>query len=110
MTLTPVFKRLAVVLSIPVLKTSVCPDRESNSNLPHARRTLYHNATAAVKMFFVLNLINLRKKNSRYKQVCHSISEKNIYLDRNSQVNKLGSYFFFKETPALLVVEKKVVH
>ena len=109
MTLTPVFKRLAVVLSIPVLKTSVCPDRESNSNLPHARRTLYHNATAAVKMFFVLNLINL-KKNSRYKQVFHSISEKTIYLDRNSRVNKLGSYFFLKETPALLVVEKKVVH
>ena len=28
-------------------KTKVCPDRESNSVLPHARRTLYHYANVA---------------------------------------------------------------
>ena len=28
-------------------KTKVCPDRESNSDLPHARRTLYLYANVA---------------------------------------------------------------
>ena len=37
--------RLAVELSLPVLTTKVCPDRVSNPDLPHARRTLYHYVT-----------------------------------------------------------------
>ena len=40
--------RLAVELSQPVFTTQVCRDQGSNPNLPHARRTLYLYATAAV--------------------------------------------------------------
>ena len=47
-TLTPVAERLAVELSLPVFTTYVCRDRGSNPDLPHARRTLYLYATAAV--------------------------------------------------------------
>ena len=47
-TLTPVAERLAVELSLPVFTTQVCRDRGSNSDLPHARRTLYLYATTAV--------------------------------------------------------------
>ena len=39
MTFTSVAERLAVVLSLPVLTTLVCPDRVSNPDLPHARWT-----------------------------------------------------------------------
>ena len=41
-------ERLAVELSLPVLTT--CPDRGSNPYLPHARRTLFLYATAAVEL------------------------------------------------------------
>ena len=34
--------------TLPVLTTYVCPNRGSNPDLPHARRTLYHYDTAAV--------------------------------------------------------------
>ena len=47
MSLTPVAEGLAVELSLPVLTNYVCPDRESKPDLPHARRTLYHCATAS---------------------------------------------------------------
>ena len=47
---------LAVELSIPVLKTYVCPKRWSNPGPPHARWTLYHRATAAVALC-IKNLI-----------------------------------------------------
>ena len=47
-TLTAVAERLAVELSKPVLTTKVCPERRSNSDHLHARRTLYHYATASV--------------------------------------------------------------
>ena len=40
-TLTPVVECLAVELSLPVFTTYVCPDRGSNLDLPHARRTLW---------------------------------------------------------------------
>ena len=39
-TSTPVAERLE--LSLCVLTTNVCPDRRSNPQLLHARRTLYH--------------------------------------------------------------------
>ena len=50
MSLKPVAERLAVKLSLPVCTTQVCRDRGSNPDLPHARRTLYLYATAAVQM------------------------------------------------------------
>ena len=39
---------IAVELSLPVFTTLVCRDRGSNPDLPHARRTLYLYANAAV--------------------------------------------------------------
>ena len=49
-TLTPVAERLEVELSlhVPVFTTLVCHDRGLNPDLPHARRTFYLYATAAV--------------------------------------------------------------
>ena len=47
-TVTPVAERLAVELSPPDFTTWVCRDRGSNPTLPHAMRTLYLYATAAV--------------------------------------------------------------
>ena len=47
--LTPVTDCLAVELSLPVFTTLVCRDWGSITDLPHARRTLYIYATAAVR-------------------------------------------------------------
>ena len=54
-TLTPVAECLAVELSLPILTTSLCPDRGSNHDFPHARRTLYHYATAV--LWEILNIL-----------------------------------------------------
>ena len=53
-TLTPVAELLAVELSLPV-----CCDRRSNPDLPHARRTLYLYATAAVVQLRDEKILNL---------------------------------------------------
>ena len=46
--LTPFAVLLTEELSLPVLTMWVCPDRGSNLDLPHARRTPYLYTTAAV--------------------------------------------------------------
>ena len=47
-TLTPIAECLALALSLAVFKTKVCHDLGSNIDLPHAKRTRYLYATAAV--------------------------------------------------------------
>ena len=49
MTLTPIAECLALALSLAVFKTKVCRDLRSNIDLPHAKRTLYLYAPAAVR-------------------------------------------------------------
>ena len=60
-TLIPVAERLAVELSLSVLTT--CRDRESNLDLSHARRTLYHWATTKVTPFERLRLTTKDEQN-----------------------------------------------
>ena len=48
---TRIAERLTMKLSLPVLMTWACPDRGSNPDLPHARRTHYHDVIAAVASF-----------------------------------------------------------
>ena len=74
--LTPVAERLGVKLSLPVCTSQVCRDRGSNPELPHARRTLYLYATAAVQM--------LRKNRGRCPAGKQSKMRK--YYNNTSQV------------------------
>ena len=71
MTLTSVAERLAVVLSLPVLTTLVCPDRVSNPDLPHARWT------DLVKVFTIqyISLWTL-KSQCAFSNLTHKTKEK----------------------------------
>ena len=88
-TLTPVDECLTVELSLPVIKTYVSPDRGSNTNLPHARRTFCQYATAVVILweaswfYSITTLITsfeskFEKINeylsTRYKNDCHFVN------------------------------------
>ena len=71
-TLTPVAERLAVELSLPVLKTKVCPNRGSNTNLPHAGWKLCHYATGAICYSYFC-------KNERRKACCNMVLRFNVF-------------------------------
>ena len=51
--LTPVAKRSALEMWLPVLMTWVCLDRGSKPDLPHARRTLYHEVTVEISWILI---------------------------------------------------------
>ena len=73
MTLTPVAESLAVELLhvLPVFTTRICRDRGSIPDLPHARRTLYLYATAAVRIILkrAKNIVSEVEAYVKYEQV-----------------------------------------
>ena len=98
-TLTPIAERLAVELSLPVFTTWVCLDRGSNPDIPHARRTLYLYATAAV----VMNQTNWVYSNDEQERVyqnckCYGGSCANAWPYKSYSVNAL----FLQKSSSLL--------
>ena len=79
MTPIPVVEYLAVELSLPFLTTEVFTDRESNPDLPHSRRTLYHYATAAVYLYEEIDVLILIMRYWHNKKKCYDNSPQLIY-------------------------------
>ena len=93
-TLTPVAERLAVELSLPVFTTQVCRDRWSDPDLPHARRTLYLYAAAAVSWFdtwclyfIFISYVGITKRDQQLKYLITKCIFVYIYV-LNAQINK----------------------
>ena len=83
---TPFAERLAVELSLPVLTTYVCPDRESNPDLPYASKRSTNAAVILLKKVLYVNDTYLRSTSfggllSGFSICCCTqIDNNNIYI------------------------------